>query len=85
MKLGHTEQKVLGKGDEIRTRAGRRYRITRVVGSTVTVERIPTAIEILFRTLGTVAGVCRAAYRNARTSARLIVARRRWERMDGGR
>ena len=75
MKLGHTEQKLLAKGDEIRTRAGRRYVIETVRGSTVTCRRVPTTLERIARTLGLAAGVVRSAYRNARGSARIARAK----------
>lgn len=71
MKLGYSQSPPIVKGSKIHNPDGSRYIVTRVIGSTVTADRIPSAIELLARTLGLVAGVVRSAYRNARGTAKI--------------
>lgn len=77
MKLARVEKAPIVKGSKISNPDGSRYVVVRVSGSTVTANRIPTALELTARYLGTVAGVVRAAYRNARITAATARARYR--------
>lgn len=69
-KLARLEKPPIVKGSRISNPDGTKYIVVRVSGSTVTADRIPTTLELVARSLGIVAGVCRSAYRNARASVR---------------
>lgn len=75
MKLGHSQAPRVMKGTRIYNPDGSKYIVTRVSGSTVTADRVPTVLELVARTLGTIAAVCRAAYRNARGSVSIAAAK----------
>lgn len=76
-KLARLERPPVVKGSIIKNPDGTKYKVVKVFGSTVTADRVPTALEITARALGTCAGVIRAAYRNARFSAKRIVTAKR--------